>query len=95
VNAARPRYEYRVVTANGAGVFGTWHKSLGKAKAAAVRLAEQQMEQHVKFGPFEIERSLQLSSGRCYWMRQRKRWILWDPHKDSDARNPDFLEAPR
>jgi hypothetical protein len=41
---------------------------------------------------FEIERVLEVRPNTFrYWMRQRKRWVIWDPHKDAEARRPDFV----
>lgn len=93
------RYTYCVVTSNGAGVHSRDHGSCAGAKAAAKRLAERDATQRVKFGPFEIERVEHVngSGGRRYWMRQRGRWVPWDPNRDATVRQPDWIygEASR
>lgn len=91
----RPRYTYRVVTHNGAGVYGGEYRSLPKAREAALQLARREAPILERIGyvdEFEIERSLEVHPHSFrYWMRQGKRWVLWDPHRDVDDRKPDFV----
>lgn len=83
-------YTYSVVSHNGAGVMAKGFTRCADAKRAAERLAERDAASRVKLGPFEIERIEHLGHGRRYWMRQRSRWVPWNPRRDMDARNPDW-----
>ncbi len=91
----RPKYLYRVVTHNGAGVHSGYYRSLPKAREACRTIAEREGEVLERIGylnEFEIERVQEVRPGtHRYWMRRRKRWILWDPHLDVDDRKPDFV----
>lgn len=75
-----------MVTCNGAGVHATSRK-LADARAMASRIAKE-----YDWGPVEIERVEHLDGGSVrYWMRQRKRWVLWNPRRDVEDRQPDWL----
>lgn len=84
----RPSYRYRVVSNNGAGVYGHETGRLARAKEHAEELAGAWPEN----GPFEIERLLYLpDGGRRYWVRQRSRWVPWDSRRNAEARQPDWV----
>jgi len=82
-------YTYSVVSHNGSGVMASGFKRCADAKRAAERIAAR--ESTVKLGPFEIERVEHIGSARRYWMRQRSRWVLWNPHADIEDRKPDWI----
>lgn len=85
--ARRKVYTYRAVSSNGAGSYGGDQRTVAAAKARA----EAQAAAWPEHGPFEVERVEHLpGGGRRYWMRQRSRWVLWNPHADADVRQPDW-----
>lgn len=89
---SRPRYQYRVVAYNGAGIHSGWFNSFGKAREAATKVVSREEGQRVKLGPYEIERGLETEyGGTRYWMRQAARWVPWHHARDEADRQPDFL----
>lgn len=88
MTAKRKSYTYQVVTTNGHGVFGPAHKSFGKAREAAVRIAADWTLPNTLF---EVERIEHVDmSGRRYYLRRGKRWVMW-PCPDATVRMPDFF----
>ena|ERR1700761_4753793 len=82
-------YLYQAVTANGAGCHGLESKSLTTALEFAGSL------RGYGFSDSEVQRFTQSPSGvRRYWMRSGKRWELWSPERDIEARKPNFGIAP-
>lgn len=90
------RYEYEVVTHNGAGVHRTADPSLAKTKGAARQIALSWADIASRVpnmsNDFEIQRVIEVRSGTFrYWMRRGKRWVLRDAHQDAKDRKPDFV----
>ena len=86
-------YTYEVVTHNGAGCHSRGHKSPRSARAAMERIASAYP---LPGEVFEIHRTRHLGNGtRHYSMRSRSRWVEWNPHRDHEAREPDWFAESR
>lgn len=83
--ALRPTYRYRVVSSNGAGIYGPDWCSLAKAKDAAERQAARPLYEGQIY---EIERLLKSNSSCRYWMMRGKRWVPYDARQDFSDRKP-------
>ena len=83
------KYTYRVVTNNGLGIYGPDHRSLGKAREAAGKVAASWS---LPGTLFEVERVEHLGHDghtHRYYLRRRKRWVTY-PCPDATTRQPDF-----
>lgn len=66
-------FTFRVVSSNGAGVYGREFKTLLRARRSAIDIASA----HPDWGPFEIERIETTVAGRRYWLKNGSRWQSW------------------
>jgi hypothetical protein len=86
-------YRYRVSSLNGADLYGPEFESFKEARKFAEVYASNRSST-VVLGPFEIERVGYLDyigGTRRSWMRQRSRWVPWDPERGHTVRRPDFI----
>lgn len=91
--SARPmtHFSYEVVTSNGAGVHSK-HLKLSDALAAMERHVARHRKLRLEWDDyFEIQRRRYFPGGSCEIdMRQRHRWVTWDPKGDFTDREPDY-----
>ena len=84
-----PIYTYTVTSHNGAGVYSE-HQTLKEAMTAAVKTIARRQT----LSPLEITRVEHVGYGKRFSSRQKRRWVPWDPHRDIDVRQPDYLWSP-